>query len=92
MTWRSLTAVVTTPMLALRMASCRPRFDMTVQTIVLPLSLPSSFKASAHSARMRSPDTLAPLASLKITRSASPSSEMPTSAPCSFTILPANSG
>jgi len=53
------------------MASWRPRLDITVQTIELPESLPSSFRARAQSAKIRSPETVAPLASEKITRSAS---------------------
>ena len=55
-------------------------------------TVPVEVLAGLARARMRSPETGVPVASVKITRSASPSKEMPRSAPCWRTRLPAVSG
>ena len=92
MTWRSPTGVVRTVTPASRMASWRPRLLITVQAMVEPLRLPSACMARAHKVSTRSPATVAPVSSVKMTRSASPSNEMPRSAPCSRTAWAACSG
>ena len=60
---------------------------MTVATTPPPLSRPVSAQLEAISAMMWSPSTIAPCSSQMTTRSASPSSAMPMSAPRSSTVL-----
>ena len=70
---------------ASRSACVRPRFAMTVDTAVSPASRPRSFRSMAHTASTMSPSISLPSESMSMTRSASPSCAMPTSASHSAT-------
>ena len=91
-TYRSPIGVSLTAIPFSSMASRKPRFDMTVTTTVLPASRPRPARSVAKRARSSSPVVAAPVWSTATSRSASPSSARPTSAPLATTAAPTRSG
>ena len=70
----------------------KPRLLITVATIVLFFNVPCSIISIAQIPIILSPSTILPFSSEKTTLSASPSKDIPTSAPCSKTAFAIFSG